>query len=51
MLCCAATVAMASKKAIGIDVTIYNPTLDDIGSAGRLLADILVDALAGSATE
>lgn len=39
-------IAMASEKAIGIEVTIYNPTLDADGSAGRLLVDILVNALA-----
>lgn len=43
-------IAMASEKAIGIEVTIYNPTLDADGSAGRLLVDILEDALASSAT-
>lgn len=44
-------IAIASEKAIGIEVTIYNPALDDDdGSAGRLLADILVDALTRSAT-
>lgn len=39
-------IAVASVKAIGIEVTIYNPTLDADGSAGRLLVDILVNALA-----
>lgn len=37
--------AMASPKAVGIEVTIYNPKLDKDGSAGRGLADTLVRAL------
>lgn len=37
--------AMASPKAVGIEITIYNPKLDKDGSAGRGLADTLVRAL------
>lgn len=37
-------IAMASEKAIGIEVTIYNSTLDADGSAGLLLVDIPVNA-------
>ncbi|MGO8081189.1 arginase family protein [Rhizobium leguminosarum] len=38
-------VALASGKAVGIDITIYNPRLDQDGSAGRGLADVLAAAL------
>jgi arginase len=37
--------ALASGKAVGIEVTIYNPTLDRDGSAGRGLVDVLARAL------
>lgn len=37
--------AMASGRACGIEVTIYNPALDDDGSAGRALAEALVKGL------
>lgn len=40
-------IALESDKAVGIEVTIYNPRLDRDGSAGRGLADLLADALAG----
>lgn len=36
-----------SGRAVGIEVTIYNPALDPYGRAGRLLAQLLGDALAG----
>jgi arginase len=39
-------VALASAKAIGLQVTIYNPKLDTGGRAGRILADVLSRALA-----
>lgn len=38
-------VAMASGKAVGIEITIYNPRLDEDGSAGRGLADVLAATL------
>jgi arginase len=38
-------VFLASGKAVGIEVTIYNPLLDKDGSAGRGLADVLASAL------
>jgi arginase len=38
-------VAVASGKAAGIEITIYNPRLDADGSAGRGLADVLASAL------
>ncbi|MGO7633806.1 arginase family protein [Rhizobium leguminosarum] len=38
-------VALASGKAVGIEITIYNPRLDEDCSAGRGLADVLVAAL------
>ena len=38
--------ALASGHAVGIEVTIYNPALDDEGQAGKLLTDLLVTALA-----
>jgi arginase len=37
--------ALASGKAVGLEVTIYNPRLDDDGVAGRALARVLADAL------
>jgi arginase len=39
--------ALATGKAVGIEVTIYNPNLDSGGTAGRLLTDLLVEALVG----
>jgi arginase len=38
-------IAMASGKAVGIEVTIYNPRLDEDGCAGRGLADVLAATL------
>jgi arginase len=38
-------IAAASDKAVGLEVTIYNPRLDAEGAAGRILADILASAL------
>lgn len=38
--------ALDSGHAVGLEVTIYNPALDQGGQAGRLLADLLVSALA-----
>jgi len=42
-------VALASGKAVGLEITIYNPRLDEDGSAGRGLADVLVAALGTAA--
>ncbi len=39
-------IALASRRAIGIEVTVYNPNLDTDGEAGRKLAGVLADALA-----
>ncbi|WP_117194461.1 arginase family protein [Rhizobium terrae] len=41
--------AIASGKAVGIEFTIYNPRLDEDGSAGRGLADVLAAALGTAA--
>ena len=38
-------VALASGRAVGMEVTIYNPTLDENGKAGRELTNVLVTAL------
>jgi arginase len=38
-------IALESGKAVGIEVTIYNPRLDEDGSAGHGLAEVLVAAL------
>jgi arginase len=38
-------IILASGKAVGLEVTIYNPRLDEDGSAGEGLADILETAL------
>jgi len=43
-------IAMASGRAMGLEVTVYNPNLDEDGEAGRKLAQVLVDALGTSAT-
>jgi arginase len=37
--------AIGSGRAVGIEVTIYNPSLDPEFRAGRLLTDLLADAL------
>jgi arginase len=39
------TTALDSGRAVGLEVTIYNPSLDPEGRAGRLLTDTLVRAL------
>jgi arginase len=39
------TMALDSGLAVGLEVTIYNPALDAGGGAGRLLTDVLVNAL------
>jgi arginase len=41
----ALAIAIGSGKAVGLEVTIYNPTLDQDGAAGRGLADCLARAL------
>jgi arginase len=38
-------IALASGRAVGMEVTIYNAVLDNDGSAGRGLVDALVAAL------
>lgn len=38
-------IAIASGKAVGIEITIYNPTMDADGSAGRGLVDALARGL------
>jgi arginase len=43
------TTALASGRAVGIEVTIYNPALDPEPHAGKLLADLLAGALCGQA--
>ena len=37
--------ALASGRAVGIEITIYNPALDADGSSGRGLAQTLIEAL------
>jgi arginase len=37
--------ALASGRALGIEITIYNPALDPERRAGKVLADLLVEAL------
>jgi len=39
------TTALASGRAVGLELTIYNPALDENGQAGRELTDLLVDTL------
>jgi arginase len=38
--------AMDTGRAVGIELTIYNPELDPGGTAGRLFADVVVEGLA-----
>ncbi|MEO3432025.1 arginase family protein [Inquilinus sp. CAU 1745] len=42
-------IALASGRAVGLEVTIYNPQLDEDGSAGRGLADMLAESLGTAA--
>ncbi len=42
-------IALESGKAVGLEVTIYNPRLDEDGSAGRGLADLLAACLGPAA--
>jgi arginase len=44
-LCVVLEVAIASGRAVGIEITIYNPSLDADGSSGRELARTLIKAL------
>ena len=46
-LCVVLQTALASGRAVGIEVTIYNPALDADGSSGRELARTLIKALQG----
>lgn len=39
--------ALASERAVGIEIAIYNPNLDEDGSAGRRLTEVLTEALGG----
>jgi arginase len=48
-LAAALRIILASGKAVGIEVTIYNPRLDGDGSAGRGLTDMLAAALGTAA--
>jgi arginase len=41
--------ALSSGRAVGLELTIYNPSLDEDGSAGRELTDIVGAALGTSA--
>jgi arginase len=45
-LAAALRIALGSAKAVGLEVAIYNPRLDEDGSAGRGLADMLAEVLA-----
>lgn len=42
-------IVLASGKAVGIEIAIYNPRLDEDGSAGRGLADVLATTLGTAA--
>ncbi|WJR68498.1 arginase family protein [Neorhizobium sp. CSC1952] len=42
-------IALSSGKAVGLEITIYNPRLDEDGSAGRGLTDVLAAALGTAA--
>lgn len=43
------TAAMATGRVAGVEVTIYNPTLDPAGTAGAVLNGVLVRGLGGAA--
>ncbi|MGS1009388.1 arginase family protein [Achromobacter anxifer] len=49
-LTAALRIALSSGKAVGLEITIYNPHLDEDGSAGRGLADLLAAALGTAAS-
>jgi arginase len=40
-------IAVESDRAVGMEVTIYNPKLDPDGAGGRGLTTTLVEALGG----
>jgi arginase len=40
-------IALESERAVGMEVTIYNPTLDPDGASGRGLTATVIEALAG----
>ena len=44
-------VALKSRQAVGVEITIYNPNLDRDGSAGRGLVNALVNALGSRSAE
>lgn len=48
-LSAALRILLASGKAVGLEVAIYNPHLDEDGSAGRGLADVLAASLGTAA--
>lgn len=48
-LAAALRIILASGKAVGLEVTIYNPRLDQDGRAGRGLADVLAATLGPAA--
>ncbi|MBA2518565.1 MAG: arginase family protein, partial [Chloroflexia bacterium] len=39
---------LRTGRAVGLDVTIYNPSLDPTWAAGRMLASTIADGLAGN---
>jgi arginase family enzyme len=41
--------ARLERKAVGLEVAVYNPRLDEDGSAGRGLADVLAATLGTAA--
>ena len=43
-------IALSSGRAVGIEITIYNPGLDEDGSGGRGLAEVLAAALGSAAS-
>jgi arginase len=44
----ALALAVASEEAVGLEITTYNPSLDEDGAAGRVLADTVAAALGGA---
>jgi arginase len=42
-------IVLASGRAVGLEITIYNPRLDEDGAAGRGLVDLLAAVLGTAA--
>lgn len=50
LLACVLQTALASDRAIGMEIAIHNPRLDEDGAAGRSLVEVLARTLVASST-